>query len=82
MLCIGCGKWVHRRCSGLRNALHAKTMSMSAPHVIDLMEGRSGARTHFPSLGPGLEDVIEEVETFTYLGDIVDRDGEVERAVR
>ena len=26
------------------------------------------------SLGPGSENVIEEVETFTYLGDTVDRD--------
>ena len=34
------------------------------------------------SLGPGSENVIEEVETFMYLGDVVDREGGVERAVR
>ena len=56
---------------------------MSAPHVNNLMEIMDWRleQEHI-SLGLGPENVIEEVETFTYLGDIVDRDGGVERAVR
>ena len=34
------------------------------------------------TLRPGPENVIEEVETFTYLGDVVDRSAGAERAVR
>ena len=33
------------------------------------------------TLGPGSDSVVEEVESFTYLGDVVDRSGGVERSV-
>ena len=79
VLCTECGKWVHKRCSGLQNVLHAQN------YVCPACERPNGGVAVVPehiSLGPGLENVIEEVEAFTYLGDVVDRDGGVERAVR
>ena len=77
VLCTECGKWVHKRCSGLTNVLRARNYVCPA---CDQHDGGVELEQEHISLGPGSE--IEEVETFTYLGDIVDRDGGVERAVR
>ena len=80
VLCTRCGKWVHKRCSGLRNVTHA-AQNYACPTCVQPSVGAE-AESEQIVLGPDSENVIEEVQTFTYLGDIVDRDGGVERAVR
>ena len=47
-----------------------KTMSMSAP-TCDRPAGGDGVEHEHIILGPGSGNVVEEVETFTYLGDII-----------
>ena len=81
VLCTECGKWVHKRCSGQKNVLDAQNYDYVCP-ACEQPDGDDGLEQEHISLGPGSENVIEEVETFTYLGDIVDRNGGVERAVR
>ena len=80
ILCTECGKWVHRRCSGLRNVTHAPQNYVCPTCVHPRTD--ADAVTDQIVFGPDSENVIEEVQTFTYLGDVVDCDGGVERAVR
>ena len=79
VLCTHCRKWVHKRCSGLRNVSRAP--NYVCPTCTTPATGRAVEEEHI-TLGPGSEDVVEEVESFTYLGDVVDRNGGVERSVR
>ena len=74
ILCNTSGKWCHKRCSGLRslNVTNFQCPKCSNPaggsDVDDSLIVRDG--------------VIEEVTHFCYLGDVLDRDGGAERAVR
>ena len=78
-VCAECGKWVHKQCSGFRNVLHAQNYVCP---VCKRSDGGEGVEQEHITLGPGLENVIEYVKTFTYLGDVVDRGVGVERVVR
>ena len=80
ILCSECGKWVHKRCSGLQSVILAR--DYVCPTCI---RRRQGHPTHIDDsivLGSADNEVVEEVESFCYLGSIVDREGGVERAVR
>ena len=79
VLCTQCGKWVHKRCSGLRNV--TRTVNYVCPTCTTPVNGRAVEEEHI-TLGPGSNNVVEEVESFMYLGDVVDREGGVERSVR
>ena len=79
VLCTICGKWIHKRCSGLQNVSHARDFVCAS--CIRRRDGRP-AQTDDIVLGPMESDVVEEVESFCYLGSILDREGGVERAVR
>ena len=79
VLCTECAKWVHQRCSGLQNVRTAREFVCPA----------CTRRRHGPpiqpediAIGPEDSDLVAEVESFCYLGTIVDREGGVERAVR
>ena len=80
VLCGDCGKWVHQRCSGLQNVRLAR--NFVCPACIRLGEGDEDALDREDIvLGPREEDVVREVETFCYLGDVVDRECGAERAI-
>ena len=77
ILCSSCLNWCHRRCSGLRvlredpNYICPSCSRQNSPQPAEeddtiLIDG----------------DRIEEVKEFCYLGDLLDSDGSVERAVR
>ena len=80
VLCTECGKWVPKRCFGLRNVNHVDENN-PCPTYVQPNVGAEAEPEHIV-LGPDDENVIEEVQTFTYLGDVIHRDGGVERAVR
>lgn len=75
ILCTGCDRWCHGRCSGLA----------TLARVTDFLCSRC-------SSGGGLVDIdesltlefgtVEEVSSFCYLGDVIDREGTVERSAR
>ena len=78
VLCTQCGKWVHIRCSGLQNVRQARNRNYVCPTCTTPV---IAVEEEHIILGPGSDSVVEEVESFTYLGDVVDRSGGVERSV-
>ena len=78
ILCSTCDKWCHKRCSGVvgsllnvQNFICSRCAGLSATdvqHVNDSIQLECGT--------------IEEVKSFCYLGDILQCEGGVERAVR
>ena len=79
VLCTQCSKWIHQRCSGLSRV--GQALNYVCPTCTTPAARTTDVEEHI-TLGPGPENLVEEVETFTYLGDVVDRDGGVERSVR
>ena len=79
VFCTNCDKWVHKRCSGLQNVSHAREFVCAT--CIRRRDGLT-VQTEDIVLGPSESDVVEEVESFCYLGSVLDREGGVERAVR
>ena len=75
ILCTVCDKWCHKRCSGLSSLgrvtdfrCPACTQGTSFPHTDDSVTVDGG--------------VIQEVAHFCYLGDVLERSGGSERAIR
>ena len=74
VLCNGCNKWCHKRCSGLR--------SLNTPNF-RCSSCNSQGGTSLPDDSIHLPDgQVEEVKSFCYLGDVLDRGGGAERTVR
>ena len=71
MLCTEFGKWVHKRWFASQNVLYAHNYDYVRPSY-DQPDGGDGVEQ---------ENVMEEVDTLTYLGDVFDKDVRVERAV-
>ena len=80
VLCTECGKWVHKRCSGLQSVTLAR--DYVCPTCTRRRQGNPTQTDDSIVLGPAVGEVVEEVESFCYLGSIVDREGGVERAIR
>ena len=76
ILCIDCNKWCHKRCSRLRNLNGVE--NFRCPSCLGreerMVEEEDGIRVH--------EYVLKQVDHFCYLGDTLDCEGGVERAVR
>ena len=76
ILCVGCNRWVHQRCSGIQRGRLSRH------------EGVFRCRTCTDGSPPADESIttsggiIEDVEQFCYLGNILSRDCHVERAIR
>ena len=68
VLCIGCQKWVHKRCSGVKGALKKVEGMFKCKRCVKGVINREEAKT-------GLSDGIERVESFVYLGDKLNADG-------
>ena len=74
VLCDSCNKWCHKRCSGLRS-LNVSNFRCSS---CNSQEGSPQ-----PDDSIHLTDGrVEEVKSFCYLGDVLDRGGGAERSVR
>jgi hypothetical protein len=79
ILCASCNKWVHKRCSRVQNI--NRIQNFECPACLR-RRTREAPVSEDLVLGPGEDEVVGEVEEFCYLGDMVDRVGGVERAVR
>ena len=76
VLCVECNKWCHQRCSGLRNLRGVRNFVCPRCAREETAENEERA---------GLEvngGTLEEVQQFCYLGDVLDCEAGVERAVR
>ena len=67
VLCVGCSKWVHKRCSGVKGALKKVEGVFRCKRCV------SGVR--LAGRGEGMKDGIERVESFVYLGDKLNAGG-------
>ena len=74
--CTVCRKWCHKRCSGLVNINRAVNFCCTA-----CVRRRAGIAAIDESIVVE-EGTVEEVGKFCYLGDMLDSEGGVERAVR
>ena len=76
ILCVGCNKWCHKRCSGLSS--FAGMATYTCPVC-------SGLRQHTAWTDESIvldSGTLEEVSEFCYLGDMFDCEGGAEKAVR
>ena len=78
MLCIECNKWCHRRCSGLRNFRGVRNFVCPKCAREEEDDEIDGEDVGLVVSGGTLEDV----QQFCYLGDMLDCEAGVERAVR
>ena len=76
--CKGCQKWVHRRCSGVKGSLLAACDTFQCKRC----------RGEVPQAGPAEQEGLvvdgeayEAVDSFCYLGDMLNADGGVDLAV-
>jgi hypothetical protein len=67
MLCIGCKKWVHKRCSGVKGVLKKVEGTFKCKRCV------SGAMNR--EAETGLNDGIERVESYVYLGNKLNAGG-------
>lgn len=78
ILCVVCNKWCHARCSRLKNLSRIVGFRCSV-----CTEKRGEVRKRPKEEVMEVEgEVVEEVKQFRYLGDVLDCEGGVERAVR
>ena len=75
ILCTECNKWCHKRCSGLGSL--DGVINYRCPACVT---GRVIVETDESLVVEGW--IIEEVTHFCYLGDLLDRSGGAERAVK
>ena len=76
ILCTGCGKWVHRRCSGVKGALSVAATTFRCRRC----------KGNIPQANIDDQDGLTvdgetygRVESFRYLGDVLDASGGVDR---
>ena len=74
ILCTQCGKWVHKRCSGL-----ARLTSVQDFRCSTCVQPPRAAPSESIEVDGG---TIEEVESFCYLGDVLDRQSSADAAAR
>ena len=75
ILCTECRKWIHKRCSGLRSVNRAR--DYVCPRCTRQRQGIPVQTNDTIVVDPAANEVVEEVESFCYLGNIVDREGGV-----
>ena len=69
VLCTACGKWCHKRCSGLGRLSVAAVSLFQCPACAGRAVGVEGG-------------VVGEMKQFCYLGDVLECGGGSERAIR
>ena len=78
ILCNKCKKWCHKRCSGLKNVMFNRNI-ICPKYNFAKFYNTNDSESSFK-----LEDgeVVEEIESFNYLGNCFDCDNDVERTVK
>ena len=76
VLCVACNKWCHQRCSGLRNLRGIQNFVCPRCTRVEEDDEDEDARLIVDG------GVLDEVQQFSYLGDVLDCEAGVERAVR
>ena len=76
VLCIECNRWCHKRCSGLRNLRGVR--DFVCPTCVRGVVNDADNDADLPVNG----GFLEKVQQFCYLGDVLDCEAGVERAVR
>jgi len=74
ILCTKCNNWCHKRCSGLKRVVGVPNFQCPECKKVKVKEEKR--------VGTTLGVQIEEVQEFCYLGDVLDCEAGVERAVR
>ena len=77
ILCVACNRWVHQRCSGIPRGRLSRHEGVFRCRTCTSDEGPPADESITTSGG-----IIEDVEQFCYLGNILSRDCHVERAIR
>lgn len=78
ILCTGCDKWVHRRCSGIVGSLTAASQTF----VCRRCRGQVPQQDTADLEGITIDgDTYEPVNTFCYLGDTLDANGGADAAI-
>ena len=75
LLCVGCNKWVHKRCSGLKGKLDNFKDTFKCRRCVGGEERPNKDEVQDGNLVIGDGEVLEKVEKFCYLGDVLDREG-------
>ena len=81
ILCTICGMWTHQRCSGLQNVNQLREFDFFCA-TCKCGKNSQTVQTKDVVLGLTESDLVEEVESFFYLGSGLDIEGGVEREVR
>ena len=77
ILCTQCGKWIHKRCSGVKGSLES-CKNFKCRKCLNVVASVEMSDSKAESVTVGLEFV----DTFCYLGDMLSAGGGVEEAVR
>ena len=80
ILCHGCKKWVHKRCSGVKGSLLKASQSFFCRCCKVDRPITEGLNTDL-HLDIGNRISLEKVDKFCYLGDMLDADGGCDSAV-
>ena len=73
ILCVSCGKWCHKKCSGVRALNRVVNFRCST-----CVGGVPDVRENLVIDG----ETLQEVREFTYLGDVLDGEGGTDRALK
>ena len=80
ILCHGCKKWIHKRCSGVKGSLHNASQSFICRCCKVDRPIKDGLNTDLHlDIGNGVS--LGKVDKFCYLGDTLDADGGRDSAV-
>ena len=74
MLCVRCRLWVHKRCSGVKGSLTKVDGVFECKTCVNGKDDESEAEEM-------MEEGVEKVESFFYLGDCISAAGGCRRAV-
>ena len=80
ILCHGCKKWIHKRCNGVKGSLRNTSQSFICRCCKADSPITDGLNTDLHlDIGNGV--LLEKVDKFCYLGDMLDADGGCDSAV-
>ena len=74
VLCVTCGLWVHKRCSGVTKSLEKVSGTFKCKKCVG---GKNDVAEEVEEMGDG----VEKVESFVYLGDCLSVDGGCRKAI-
>ena len=73
--CVGCQKWVHKKCSGIKGRLKQDPQFKCARCMEGRLAGREEESQEKIDIDIGQGDTVEGVSEFCYLGDVIGAGG-------